>query len=45
MCDGIVRLAAYAFRHDGVLCYLQTHDHAFTLLKKSYIEEGASHMI
>ncbi len=40
-CDGIVRVAAYAFRHDGVLCHLHTHNRAFHLLQTSYIEEGA----
>ncbi len=39
-CDGIVRVAAYAFRHDGVLCHLHTHSHPFPLLQMSYIEEG-----
>jgi hypothetical protein len=40
MCDGIVRVTAYAFRHDGVLCRLHTHNRAFSLLQTSYIEEG-----
>jgi hypothetical protein len=40
-CDGIVRVAAYAFRHDGVLCHLHTHKRAFPLLQTSYIEEEA----
>ncbi len=40
-CDGIVRVAAYAFRHDGVLCHLHTHNRAFPLLNTLYIVEGA----
>ncbi len=39
-CDGIVRVTAYAFRHDGVLCHLHSHNRAFSLLQTSYIEEG-----
>jgi hypothetical protein len=31
-CDGIVRVAAYAFRHDGVLCHPHTHNRVFPLL-------------
>jgi hypothetical protein len=41
MCDGIVRVAAYAFRHDGVLCHLHTHNRPFPLLQTPYIGEGA----
>jgi hypothetical protein len=40
MCDGNVRVAAYAFRHDGVLCHLHPHNRAFSLLQTSYIAEG-----
>ncbi len=40
-CDGIVRVAAYVFRHDGVFCHLHTHNHPFPLLQTSYMEEGA----
>ncbi len=40
-CDGIVRVAAYVFRHDGALYHLHTHNRAFPLLQMSYIEEGA----
>ncbi len=32
-CDGIVRVAAYAFRHDCVLCHLYTHNRAFPFIK------------
>ncbi len=39
-CDGIVRVTAYAFRHDGVLCHLHFHNRASSLLQTSYIEEG-----
>ncbi len=43
-CDGIVRVAAYAFRHDGVLCHLHTHNRAFPLLNTLYIvEETVTH--
>ncbi len=32
-CDGIVGVAAYAFRHDGVLCHLHTHNRAFLFIQ------------
>jgi hypothetical protein len=38
ICDG--RVADYAFRHDGVLYHLHTHNCAFPLLQTSYIAEG-----
>ena len=33
----MVRVTAYAFRHDGVLCHLHTHNRAFPLLDIVYI--------
>jgi hypothetical protein len=32
-CDGIVRVTAYAFRHDGVLRHLHTHNRAFPFIQ------------
>ena len=36
-----MRVTAYAFRHDSVLCHLHTHNRPFSLLQTSYIREGA----
>ena len=33
---------AYAFRHDGVVCHLHTHNRAFSLLQASHITEGTA---
>jgi hypothetical protein len=41
VCDGIMRVTAYAFRYDGVLYHLHTHNRAFPLLQTPYIEVGA----
>jgi hypothetical protein len=36
-----MRVAAYAFRHDDVLCHLHTYHGAFPLLQTPYVGEGA----